>query len=285
MQLSAAEKRDWIQKDISTALWKAFIAGMDGDTLVDRFDTSFAHTYPIRARFFLRLAELVQRDVDNRTLVRELIERIEATADELPPRKRKSADGSVSELALLLGVDEQMDIAVRLVMHTRGSRRRSGYKIFKQNRGHGRGAILVEAFERYGDQNALVTMLVTGENIFTLPGQERVRIAALSERFHQALAFEQLIQDNEPMARSMAEEFPMAYVWAAGRLRETRALDFVRSLLWQALDDAEAASDVRTFINARHDLGIYVWALGRLSAFDDLRTLRDRYSIVIPSYS
>ena len=273
---------EWIRSEISGTIIRAHIAAMDGREVVLRFDTSFQHDYPVRVRFLLRLKELCERDPLNMQCARDLMERIEAAVDSLPAPKRRSADGTLAELALLLPQQEQLAYAVESVLHSRRSRRVSGYKIIKRHIGHGSKDALAQSYHKYGDREALVALLVTGEDISDVAEDLEAVIGTLRERYHQALAIERILVRAEQLAFSLAAKFPMAFIWAAGRQRHTAAKPFVVQQLQAMLQEAESATTVQNFVESSIELRVLIWALGRVGAAEYMAELARKYEVTLP---
>jgi len=274
--------REWILLKVSEPLIKAHIAAMDGQDVVLRFDTTFQDEYTVRARFLFRLKELCERDPVNMQCARDLMQRIEASVDSLPAPKKRSADWTLAELALLLPQEEHLACAADFVLHSRRSRRVSGYKIMKRYPGQRTKRTLAESYRTHGDREALVTLLVTGEDISDIAENLEAVIDSFTERYHQALAIERILVRDEQLAFSLAGRFPMAFIWAAGRQRHAGARPFVLEYAQATLHNAESATTVRDFVELSRELGPLIWALGRVGAVEYMAELARKYEVTLP---
>ncbi len=256
---------------------------MTGDEAVRNFDTTFQHEYKVRVRFLLRLKELCQQDRANLGYVSDLRQRIESSLGTLLPAKQRSADGALGELVLLLPEEEQLAYASDFVLHTRRSRRVTGYKIIRRHPAHGLKQALVDCYRSYGDREALLALLANGEDICDVSENLEATIESLGARYYQALALEHVLARDEQLAFSFATKFPMAFIWAGARQRNKAVIPMVVQRLQSRLQEVESATTIdRGSIAAAIEIPILVWAVGRVGARDYLADLTNKYEITLP---
>ncbi len=256
---------------------------MSGQDIVEHFDTTFHHEYRLRRRFLARLEELCHLDSTNARHVKQLMRRIESTVATLPAPKGRSADGTISQLVLMLPDEQQLLFAADSILHPRRSRRNSGYKIIKRHSNHGLKAGLAESYGTYGDSEALVTLILAGEDISGLVDELETALHGLGQRYYQARAIEQILARDEQLAFSLADQFPMAFVWAAGRKRNRLATPVIIEQLERRLQGVECASSLdAAFFEALNEIPLLFWALERVDAKDHIAALTAKYRIALP---
>jgi len=274
--------REAIIDKISRPLLGAYIAAMQGQEITERFDTTFGDDYNLRVRFLRRLKEICEQDSDGVQYVRELMGRIESVFGLLPAPKKHTADWALVQLAALLPEDERRMQVEQFLAHPRRTRRQSAYKFVRQNGDVRHRDALVRSCQTYGDQEGLVALLRLGGSVSDVGGNVVNMIAGLKERYDQAIAVERILMRDEQEALSLAQEFPMAFIWAAGRQRYTDAKPFVMERFSEALSKTRAATSVMNMLEASRELGLFVWALGKLSATEELASLAQEYDIAVP---
>ena len=271
--------RNVIQESINGPVISAWVADMSGPEVVSSFDLSFNAAYPSRMRLVRRLRELCAQDTKNTRHVRALIETIEAVVSTLPRQKQRSADSTIVELTLALPIEEQQAIASEFVQHQRTSRRLSGYRLIKLLPGCDLSAVLLSSYVTYRDAAGLRALVFIEADISNLPDL-RTAIAGLRERYYQARVIENLLANNRTLAVQLADEFPMAFIWASGRRRDATARDFVVHYFEATLRKVEAVRSIdRHLIAGTIELKNLIWALGRVGARDQLIALASKYNV------
>lgn len=273
-------RADYARYRLSWPLLRAYVMTLDGAEAVKLFDPTFAHDYQIRRRFLVRLKDLCEQQRKNTKYVVDLIQKIEANIDVLPAPKKRSADGTIGELVLVLPAERQLVYASQAVLHERRSRRTSGYKVMRRNPSHDFQVDLTEAYRRYRDRDALINLLFAGKDISEVADDLPAAIESLNERYYQARALEQILMRNEEKAFALAASFPMAFIWAAGRQRLTAAEPFMIEQLEARLQEVENSDGLnRDYLDAVGEIPLLIWGLERLGARHCLATLALRYDI------
>jgi hypothetical protein len=266
-----------LREGVSRAVLKAIVSSFSAGEVLEHFDATFRQDYEMRSWLLRRIEELELRG--DAGAARKLIQKIEAATSHLPIPKLRSADGTIAHLALLLTSEEQLRMAADFIEHPRRSRRLSGYKLLKRHRDHGLKDLVAASYRRYGDEPALIALLYTGNDVSDILDSPRAVVAQLTERYHQALAIERLWVRDEHAAWELAEEFPMAFIWAAGRRREARAFDFALRQLEIHRRKAVEATSFMEYIPAAHEFDNVVWALGRVGGRETLERLAKEFSL------
>jgi hypothetical protein len=280
--IDPSQIREQIISAVSQPLLRAFVAAMPGPAIIERFDTTFRDDYKLRARFLARLGELCEQGPAGARYVAALMKRIEADFDLLPAAKKRSADAVLAQLASLLPEGDRSAALAKLVTHERISRRLSSYKIIKQVGDPYYRDALIQSYRMYGDEEALITLLRIGGDVSEVGDDPIEIIDGLTERYHQAVAIERILLRNEQLALSLAKEFQMAFIWAVGRQRHGGARTFVMECFSEALERTRATTTLQGLLDSSRELGLFVWALGRLDAREELASLAREYDIAVP---
>jgi hypothetical protein len=255
---------------------------MEGQEIVDSFDTTFEQDYLLRMRFLSRLRTICEQDASGSRCVAALASRIERDFDLLPARKKPRADWILAQLAGLLPTKDRAIALAKLVMHHRLSRRQSGYKIMRQIGDACCKDALVESFRMYGDEDALITLLRLGGDVRDVGDHPKKIIQKLTEDYHQSVAIERILLRDEQLAISLSHEFPRGFIWAAGRQKYYGARQFIMEHFAEAVAYTRACTNVQTLVRSSRDLWLFVWALGRLNAIEELNDLAREYEIAVP---
>jgi hypothetical protein len=274
--------RELIIDKISRPLLGAYIAAMQGQEITEHFDTTFEDAYNLRVRFLTRLRDVCEQDSEGVQCVRELMGRIESVFDALPTPKKHTADWALVQLAALLPEDERRAEVEQFLAHPRRTRRQSAYKLVRQSGDVGYKDALIRSYQTYRDHEGLAALLRIGGGVLDVGGNIVDSIANLKGRYDQALAIEGILIRDEQEALSLAQRFPMAFIWAAGRQRYAEAKPFVMERFSEALRKTYAATEITSFVLESLELALFVWALGKLSAKEELASLAREYDISVP---
>jgi hypothetical protein len=274
--------REVIIDKISRPLLAAYIAAMRGEEIIEHFDTTFGDDYNLRVRFLTRLKEVCEQDSEGVQCVRELMGRIESVFDALPTPKKHTADWTLVQLAALLPEDERRAEMKQFLAHPRRTRRQSACKFVRQSGDVRYKDALILSCQTYADHEGLAALLRIGGSVLDVGGNVVDTIAKLKERYDQAIAIERILIRDEQEALSLAQMFPMAFIWAAGRQRYAEAKPFVMERFSEALRKTHAATTITSLVHESLELGLFVWALGKLSAKEELASLAREYDINVP---
>ena len=281
--IDASFAQEIINDTLSWPITRAHIRQMSGDQIVEWFDTAFEVDYKVRRQQLARLAEVSETDEGSH--VEDLIERLESRVDSLKAPKRRSSDGTLGDLVLMLPDERQLDYVTEFLRHSRRSRRRPAHKVIARHKGHGHDmrTQLEGSYRQFGDREALLSLVANSHDISELLGDSLNHgIRDFSERYHQALAIEQILVRDQEKAFSLARSFPMAFLWAAARQRLSEAVPFAVEFLEAEIERAGSARDVTAAITHTREMPLIVWALERIGAKDYLRELADRYHVTLP---
>ena len=280
--IDASFAQEIINETLSWPITRAHIRLMSGDQLVECFDTAFETEYRVRRQQLARLAEISESAESSH--VEDLMRRIESRVESLKARRRRSSDGTLGELVLMLPDERQLVYVAEFLQHPRQSRRRTAHKILTRHKGHGHDmrSQLEGSYRLFGDREALLSLVANGHDISELLGDSLEHgIRDLNERYHQVLAIEQVLVRDQEKAFSLAPIFPMAFLWAAARQRLTEAVPFVVEYLEAEIERARSAQDIGEAIEHTREMPLIVWALERLGAGDYLSELARRYKVIL----
>ena len=282
--IDASFAQEIVNETLSWPITRAHIRLMSGDQLVECFDTAFEIDYRVRRQQLARLAEISETAESSH--VEDLMQRIESRVDSLKAPKRRSGDGTLGDLVLMLPDERQLVYVAEFLHHSRRSRRRTAHKILTRHKGHGHDmrTQLEGSYRLFGDREALLSLVANGHDISELLGDSLEHgIRDFTERYHQALAIEQILVRDQEKAFSLASSFPMAFLWAAARQRLSEAIPFAIEFLEAEIERARSAQAVMEAITHTREMPLIVWALERIGARDYLRELADRYHVTIPN--
>lgn len=199
------------------------------------------------------------------------------------PRSKEAHSGRhVGPASGLLPEKKRLLVLTQLVTDERTTRRLSAYKAIKDIGDRRLESTVVQSYAKYGDEEALITLLRIGGDVSEAGNDVAKTISNLSERYHQALAIQRILVRDERLALSLAEEFPMAFIWAASRAGYFPAKPFVMTGFTEALNRARACTTSIALFEASRELPLFVWALGKLGAVAELNELAREYNITFP---
>ena len=268
-----------VQKSVGSSLANALASCLAGGEVVSAFDVTFQAPYPHRRRLLRQLQSLCDRDSVNQRHVRLLVKKIGDQDGQLPHAKQRSADATLAQLAQLLPKEEQHVIAIAFLLHERRSKRISGYKWARNLPDANVTDAMFKSFVKYRDPECLRALALADADLREIPDL-RIAIASLADRYYQARVIQAVLVRDRNAAKDLAEEFPMAYIWAAGRQWEKGATDFVIERFVAVLREVEASTELnRELLEQLPELRNLVWALGRVGATKELNELGGRYEI------
>jgi len=91
---------------------------------------------------------------------------------------------------------------------------------------------------------------------------DRIVLENLSEKYWRMRIIEKMIQYNKPKAYKISRKFPFEFIYAVGRLEQQDALPYLQRILRNNKKDLEI-------------LSIYIWAVKKLSAKEEIKKLRN----------
>lgn len=185
---------------------------------------------------------------------------------------RGRLDRQIGRLLNVLPADLSRPIAIECISHTRKSRRTAGLRclsvdimdedIFRH---------FIDSFDKTGDKRIIKALL---SHPIRLECINPTRLLTIFEddEYWQARAIEAILRADRNVGLRLALAHPVAFVWAAGRLGDTKLLPAISHCL-------EASNDkLRIF-------GIVAWAYGKLRASTELRALRNSLKELEQRYS
>jgi hypothetical protein len=260
------ESSNWISDWTSFTIKRALISLMKESEVLDYFDRTFKQDYKIRMALLGRLGELCKIDNSNVEFVRQLVLELIELERRIPSNRRSAIDSALSQLVPLLTPKEQVNFATKFIQYSRTKRRRLGLQIIAEHFLPEHKQLLLDCFERFHDDRALITLTRANANITDIVDK---LLSNLPKPNQQAGVFERLIIQDFSYASELALQYPVAFVWGAGRTRCIKTIPIITKILQ---DDK---------INSEY-IGLIVWALEKLEAREELQKLALKYSLELP---
>lgn len=262
-EVHAMIHRQRLGEVIVTAARQLALRSTAVEVLVNRVASLWQDSDPDGLIF--RLAELELTQEQSEDLAAAIVG-LAAEADTLPSRQRARIDGFLKRLVFLLPPERAARFVEGALKHKRQSRRRVAYKWFLRNP---RAVDLVSTLLRVhldtGDQEPLI--LIAREQAAVGQTDVAVLLNGLAERYWRARVIESLLTLDRTRAVSLARAYPVEFVHAVGRRRDSSLQSEIDSLY----DEQKANPGF---------LCLYVWALGKLRSdarlagvLEELRTL------------
>ena len=250
-------------KGISLAIARALIRSMTASEVLENFSRDFSQEYKIYRELIERLGKLCEMDSSNISHVRQLTLELIEQESQVPSANRQKLDKALGSLVSMLTVEEQRPLAVKFIRCRRIARRRAGLKIISQHFLPEYKELLLDCFELSQDEWALTTLTRVDANISDIGD---TLLDNIHDLYEQARVFEKLIMQDSDQASKLAIDYPIAFVWGAGRTRCSKCLPVVLKILRDRRKDYE-------------NLGLIVWSLGQLGARTELQKLAIEHNV------
>jgi hypothetical protein len=183
-----------------------------------------------------------------------------------PPRphaRRPGLDTTLRRLILLLPADGQLELALQFIQSRRKSRRWVGIQLLVPHFRPEHKQVLLDCHRRTGDERALTALTRVDADLTDVAD---MLLVTLGDRYKHGRVFEKLIRRDLARAEELSATYPFAFVWGAGRARLPEALPVVLRLLEERRHNL-------------HELGLFIWCLGRLGAKPELQRLAQEYAV------
>ena len=247
---------------------KALIRTFNAEEVLANFDFTFAQNYEYRIALIKRLVLLCKEESTNIKFARKLASRLLKKENEIPSSRRKALDTTLIQIAHLLTPKEQIKLSIEFTQHRRASRRKIGFKLIELQFQIYHKQLLLECFEKYRDEFALVTLTRVDTNIIDIADFMLKNISSLSQ---QAAVFAKLVIQDFASALELSHKYPVPFVWGVGRSQcqngLARTVEIVR----------ESSKDYEKY---HKHIGLLLWALGRLNAKTELIQLATDFDAV-----
>jgi hypothetical protein len=294
-------------RDFGPTLERAYVRTLDAEAAKQLLADTFREGRDQRGYVIARLEELVSEDPNNLSVVRELqSEFMNFDESRLAPAQKPAIDSVVRQLTFLLPDQEQMEVVPPLLAHRRKARHTIASAIVSRHPLLATPAIrqeLLQGYARWDDPELLTPLSRLPFDLsdvadLLVDGLARLKDRNGTERplREQARVFENLIQTDFDRARALAQGYPTAFVYGAGRARCLQALPDVLLILQESLTEHKQIWKDKTdaipgsgqfarwmtlhFEQERANdqrLKLCLWALGRFGARDELSTLTHKY--------
>lgn len=258
--------REWHTEQIFLAIARALIRLMAAPELFNNFDRTLAQHYRVRIEITERLVAFCHEDPSNCDYARQLALELLKHEPQIAATKRSALDGTLARLLPALPQEEQIAFAVEFLTHRRLTRRRVGLGIIAKQFRPEHKPLLIDCYKRFGDDWALTTLTRVDVDITDVV---ELFLNVIADVHEQARFLGKLMVQDFIYASRLADRFPVAFVWGAGRARRPEALPIVLDIL---------RDKRRDFAN----LGLVVWALGQLGARGQLEELADDFGVQFP---
>ncbi len=169
----------------------------------------------------------------------------------------------------MLPVEEQRPLAVRFIQGPRVLRRRAGLKIMSQHFLPEYRELLLECFELSQDEWALTTLTRVDTDLSDIGN---MLLNNIHDLYEQARVLEKMIMQDFDQALKLSTDYPIAFVWGAGRTcytdssQSSKCLPVVLKILQDRQKDYE-------------NLGLIIWSLGQLGAKAQLQKLAVEHNV------
>jgi hypothetical protein len=194
-----------------------------------------------------------------KTMKKKAVETEKLTLDD-----RETTDKAILHLVRLVSQPLTAEFAQRYLSHRHKGRRRWAYAALRDTRLSIENATqLVSVFRKTRDRETL-PLIVQSPECVRMMGADFLleQLARSDQRFLRGRILQVLLTYDRDSALSKAEELPWEFVYAAGRAEDATLLATLRSLFVKNSNDTEF-------------LGIYVWALGKLGAREDVESFEN----------
>lgn len=244
----------------------ALIKTLTGPEIVNSLDLTFKQDYRLRIDLCKRLEEITKQDQSNMVYVREIISKLLAIPQKPKARKLKVTN-TLKWLVPILPIGEQKELAYKFIEDDTSERSDLGVKLIVANPSPEDKKILYdnEAFTSLTKANFDLTDIAR-ELLEYFDESEEYAYDLFDTRYQQARIFEKLIDQDLALVEDLADEYPLAFVWGAGRAGKTEALPIVQKFIGEFKGDYES-------------LNWLIWTLGILGAKEDLQKLATVYEV------
>jgi hypothetical protein len=182
-----------------------------------------------------------------KAMVRDLISSSESVLSHDKPK----IDRKLKYLLRLLDKPDAAEFAFSFLDHSRQGRRNVGYDVLKRTGITPLiGCKLIENYKNTRNEDLLILVLQSPEIVKSMDYHYLLRES--SEDYWRMRVLESLLQSSdERKAQEIADEYPIEFVWAVGRLRHHGSLAFLRQLLTKNMMNIEFLSIYCVF-HAKH---------------------------------
>jgi hypothetical protein len=191
-----------------------------------------------------------------KAIIRDLISSSESVLSHDKPK----IDRKLKYLLRLLDKPDAAEFAFSFLDHSRKGRRNVGYDVLKKT---GitplMGSKLIEYYKNTRDEDLLILVLQNPEVVKSIDYYYLLR--EFSEDYWRMRVLEGLLQSDERRAQAIADDYPIEFAWAVGRLRHHESLTVLRQLLTKNMMSIEF-------------LSIYAWTIGKLRSGSNLSHLK-----------
>ncbi len=247
-----ADKKQMSIQELSRTIEFAKLRCLDFNQLTEKLLTSNAN---IDTSIVNRLKEMSLSELENKRLV-EACDELSERARTGPSSFREKVDRTINRILRILPNGISYPFAIEYLSDSLKRRRAWAYTALRSKE---LSPILlpdlVEVFDQWRDQEALQLIARNPPLVIELdPG---FLLSNLNDQYWKARAIEALLQHDRDAGLRVAEEYPIEFAHAVGRLRDKSLLTPLSTLL-------EPNAMSISF------LSIYSYALGRLGALDEL---------------
>lgn len=243
---------------LSYSVTRALIRCLNAKEILEVFDFTFQQSFEVRISLVRRLVYLCEQSKRSRLYAKKLISRLLATETSIPSSRKAAFDGTLLKLMPFIGEEEQLKLYPAFIMERRRTKRKLGYDIVTRLNPEDCRVLLLNCFEKYNDEDALVALARSQNDIFDIA---EYLLSNISTHSTQARVFENLLEHYFDRAVNLAAQYPTAFAWAVGRTRKTEAVATVVQIYKKNIPSLNL-KDI--------DIGLIVWALGRTEAKQEL---------------
>lgn len=238
----------------------ALIKTLTGPEIVNNLDLTFKQDYRLRIALCNRLETITKQDNSNMVYVRELISKLLDIPSKPKARKLKITN-TLKWLVPILPVNEQKELGYQFIEDDSSERSALGIKLIIANPYPEDKQILYDngAFTALTKANFDLTDIAS-DLLEYFDEPEDSAYDLFDTRYQQARIFEKIIQQDLALAEKFAAQYPLAFVWGAGRAGKIEVLPIIRRIIEDYKNDYES-------------LNLIIWALGMLGAKEDLQNL------------
>jgi death-on-curing protein len=239
----------------------ALIKNLTGPEIVDNFDLKFEQDYRLRIALCNRLEAITKEDNSNMVYVRELVSKLLEIPSKPKARKLKITN-SLKRVVPILPVNEQKKLAYQFIEDSNTERNQLGIKLIIANPSLEDKQILYDngAFTQLTKANFDLTDIAAELLEYFDETEDSLSDDLFDTRYQQARIFEKLIEQDLALAERLAVQYPLAFIWGAGRTGKPEVLPIIRPFIEVYKEDYE-------------NLNLIIWTLGMLGAKEDLQKL------------
>ena len=228
------------------------------DCLIERLRESHTDSLSSEITYAIEERDLTTEQLDSLALaIRELISKVNNT----PRINRERMDRRIGRLLQILPPDLSKPIALTCISHKRKSHRTAGLKGLRLTSiDQELSDILMECFDNTNDVRILKSLLKF-PLIFTSADPRRLLQIFEADEYWRMRVIEATLRADREFAIDLYDTYPASFIWAAGRIGDSRLLPKVKEYF-------EGASDKLDL------LSIVSWAYGKLGAQEELQSLQ-----------